>query len=163
MVFTMIKNCGNFLPLFLVDLLGRKPLMVLSHFAMGVATALYGVGLYVVANVEGGSSLSWWPVLLLWAFILSYSMGAGTLAYTLLGEMFAANVKTKAAPLCVVFLAGASFILDGIYTFMTNAFGVYSNYFLYSVFNFIWVVASIFIMVETKGKTFLEIEEMLAA
>jgi len=162
-VFTVIKNVGNLVPLVLVDWIGRKPLMVLSHAAMALVTATYGAGLYVVANEPGGSSLAWWPVVLLWAYALSYSAGAGTLAYTLLGEMFAANVKTKAAPLCVMFLAGASFVLDGTYTFMAHAFGVYSNYFMYSAFNFIWAVASAFIMVETKGKTFLEIEQMLAA
>ncbi|XP_003247762.1 facilitated trehalose transporter Tret1-like [Acyrthosiphon pisum] len=163
MVFTLTKSVGNFVPLVLVDWMGRKPLMVVSHAAMALVTAAYGVGLYVVANGPEDKPFAWWPVVSLWAYALSYSLGAGTLTYTLLGEMFAANVKTRAAPLCVMMLAGGSFVLDGTYTTIAQAFGVHSNYFMYSAFNLIWAVTAGFVMVETKGKTFLEIEEMLAS
>lgn len=163
MVFTAVKSVGNLVPLVLVDWMGRKPLMVVSHATMALVTAAYGAGLYVVAYGPVDKPLAWWPVVSLWAYASAYALGAGTLAYTLLGEMFAANVKTRAAPLCVMFLAGTSFLLDCTYTTITQALGVYANYFMYSAFNLVWAVAAAFVMVETKGKTFLEINQTLAS
>ncbi|XP_026819469.1 facilitated trehalose transporter Tret1-like [Rhopalosiphum maidis] len=160
-LFTVSKNIGTLLHMVLVDWMGRKPLMLCSHGAMAVLTAAYGVSLYAVANGPEDHPLAWWPVLTLWLYGLAYSVGAGSLTYTLIGEMFAANVKTKAAPLCVMCLAGASFLLDGTYTTMSRTFGVCSNYYMYSAFNLVWALIAGFVMIETKGKTFLEIEEIL--
>jgi len=73
-------------------------------------------GLYVVACKDGPedkNTLTWWPVMLLCAYVCesngSLDEHTGTLTYTILGEMFAANVKTKVARLFIMFVAGASF------------------------------------------------------
>ncbi|CAH1738038.1 facilitated trehalose transporter Tret1-like [Aphis gossypii] len=161
-LFTVSKNIGTLSNMALVDWMGRKPLMLISHAAMSALTALYGLSLYALANGPEDHPLAWCPVILLWLFGFAYSVGAGSLTYTLIGEMFAANVKTKAAPLCVMCLAGSSFLLDGIYTKISRAFGVYTNYYMYAVFNLVWAVVAGFVMIETKGKTFLEIEQILA-
>ncbi|CAH1738039.1 unnamed protein product [Aphis gossypii] len=161
-LFTVSKYIGTLSHMALVDWMGRKPLMLVSHATMAVLTAVYGLSLYALANGPEDRPLAWCPVVVLWLYGLAYSVGAGSLTYTLIGEMFAANVKTKAAPLCVMCLAGSSFLLDGTYTRISKVFGVYTNYYMYAVFNLVWAVVAGFVMIETKGKTFLEIEQILA-
>lgn len=161
-MFSVIKNIGNLICMAIIDWVGRKPLMILSHVLMGICTAAYAASLYAIEEIQEFGPYAWIPVIILWTYSISFALGAGSLCSTLMGEMFAANVKTKATPLCVVFLALSSFFIDSIYTIVTDSIGVYSNYIMYSAFNMIWVFIALVIMIETKGKTFLEIQQLLS-
>jgi len=159
MVFTAVKSAGNLVPLVLVDWMGRKPLIVVSHAPMASVTAAYGAGLHVVANGPVDK--------LYWRGGRCCRCGR-TPRPTLCLHADRRNVRGQRQDQdgpAVRHVPGRRVVPPRRYlhTTIAQAFGVYANYFMYSAFNLVWAVAAAFVMVETKGKTFLEIEQMLAS
>ena len=136
------------LAMFLVDKLGRKPLMMIG--ALGLAF-LY---INIVQLLHAGSTrISW--------FLLSaigiYAMSLGPVTWVLIAEIFPTKVRANAISLAVICLWLAYFIL--VFTFpilfekmKENTFYIYAGV---CAVGFLFVL---FKVKETKGKTLEEVE-----
>ncbi|VVC30146.1 Major facilitator superfamily domain,Major facilitator, sugar transporter-like [Cinara cedri] len=150
---SVIENFGNLITALLVERLGRKPLMILSYSAMAI------VQMVVMILPIPAPRIPWAPIVLMWLHGLSFGLGAASLSSTLLGEMFTMNIKTKAVPLCVLILH-ISFM--NIMNVQAEGWPVTNFQFaLCIIINIAWIIYTKYNMVETKGKTFLEIQKLL--
>ncbi|RZF47054.1 hypothetical protein LSTR_LSTR013191 [Laodelphax striatellus] len=160
--FGVLLTISNFLSMALLDIIGRKPLLIISNIIMAVV--LYATGVYfILESTEDfdANHLKWIPYVSILVFAICYSLGIGVVPNTLLGEYFPANVKGKAAAAATIFFSLSSFSSNKLYPLISAEFGFQVMFLFFGTINVVTIFLSFILVYETKNKTFAEIQEML--
>ena len=168
-----VQVVGTLVSVFLIDRLGRKTLLVLSSSGMFLSCLLLGVYFYIYENVCGGClgpdcggipvcqnpDIGWLAITTMVVFMGAYSIGWGPIPWTMLSELLADKVRTLVGSIAI--LANCAFAV-----IVTSSFEPYANavtpkfaWWTFSIFMFISVFAVVFILPETRGLSFHEIQE----
>lgn len=160
-ILTSIQFLVGFIAPPLVDKSGRKSLLLISHIGITAAHLLFAVYFFMKNQFGTIPSLSWLPLASLVLYITTYSLGSGPLPWTVIGEIFPLEVKNIATSVCIVFLNALAFIFLFGFNAVTTQIGMGG---IFSIFSGLNVLCTIFIyifVVETKGKSLLEIQKDL--
>jgi SP family arabinose:H+ symporter-like MFS transporter len=147
MAFTVVST-------FLVDRVGRKPIMLFASGGMGASLALLGLG-FAQAGASGWGLLVW-----ILTYVASFSIGMGGIYWVVVTEVFPTRVRGVASSLSVVFLWGGNFLVSQFFPAMLEVlagkvFYVFAFMCLLCFFFILWCVP------ETKGKSLEQIEHDL--
>ncbi|XP_026322866.1 facilitated trehalose transporter Tret1-like [Hyposmocoma kahamanoa] len=148
---------------FVVDRLGRRILLLIS--SCGTAIGLGLLGMYFILDETGSpaaDSLGFLPILSLVLFILTYCWGLGPLPWAVMGELFPIEVKAVASPIATAFCWVLSFLVTRYFQPVAKAVGMSVAFWIFGVCCVAAFFFVLFIVPETKGKSFAEIQEMLA-
>ncbi|KAE7999903.1 hypothetical protein FH972_004287 [Carpinus fangiana] len=153
------KTVFIFVATFLLDRVGRKPLLMIGTLGMVIALAVLGFALTMVEHTK--EKLMWaliLSIIAVYTFVAFFSMGIGPIAWVYLSEIFPLRVRALGVGIGVavnrLMNAAVSFSFISIYkaitmggaAFMFCGLGILSMVFFY------------FFLPETKGKTLEEIE-----
>ncbi|KZC10964.1 Facilitated trehalose transporter Tret1 [Dufourea novaeangliae] len=145
-----------------VDRLGRKLLLIISGIGEIVTLCALGTYFYLKDALHSDvSSISILPILSLVIFIATYCLGWGPLPWTMMGEMLATNVKSKASSIAVCMCWLLAFFITKFSGTLSESFGNYTLYWLFAVFCVISVVFTVMVLPETKGKNLQQIQDEL--
>ncbi|XP_015524361.1 facilitated trehalose transporter Tret1 [Neodiprion pinetum] len=146
----------------LVDRMGRRPLLIATTTAAGIALAascsFYFLKLGIGADVRG---TGWVLDASVMMYELAVALGLSPLSYMMLGELFPTNVKGVAVTLANVWAALLAFFVSKMYQVLSDNFGVYVSFAWFSVSCFIGIVFIAFFVPETKGKSLNQIQDQL--
>ncbi|XP_006571359.2 facilitated trehalose transporter Tret1 [Apis mellifera] len=145
-----------------VDRLGRKILLIFSGVGEIVSLAALGIYLYLDEQKADVESIRFLPILSLVIFIATYCVGWGPLPWTVMGEMFASNVKSKASGITVSICWLVSFFITKFANDLQDKFGSYTLFWLFAVFCVASVIFTILVLPETKGKSLQQIQNELS-
>ncbi|KAL3269489.1 hypothetical protein HHI36_008556 [Cryptolaemus montrouzieri] len=153
---------GFITPLF-IDRTGRIILLLISYVGMTLAHMTFG--LYFFMKDSGGnvSAISWLPLASLVAYIITYSIGSGPIPWSLIGEIFPLEVKGVATSVCIVVLNICAFVLIVSFNSMKDFFGLGQTFWIFGTSCIIAAIFSKFYIIETKGKSLMEIQTLLDA
>nr|XP_029723342.1 facilitated trehalose transporter Tret1-like [Aedes albopictus] len=146
----------------IVDRVGRRPTLLAS--AVGMCCSLVALGTYFYLDDSGSAaahSLSFLPVVSLVAFCFMFCTGFGPIAWVLLGEMFAPNIKSLASSVVSSICWTTSFFILFYFSALDDAIG---SHWLFWTFAICCAVAFVFtyvFVVETKGLSLPEIQARL--
>jgi MFS transporter, SP family, xylose:H+ symportor len=155
LVFTIVS-------IYLVDRLGRKPLMFIGTAGMLVSLTVVGLAAYT-------GSISTWLLPFLLLFMASFSISWGPVVWVLLSEIFPNNVRSLALSIAVFIQWVANFAVSQTFPLMTGnewlntrfhgafPFMVYAVLCLLA-FGFVWKYAP-----ETRNKTLEEMDDLWEA
>ncbi|XP_064074828.1 facilitated trehalose transporter Tret1-like [Vanessa tameamea] len=145
---------------FFVEKNGRKTLLVVSSTMCCLSMLLLGVYFYL-DDYSGFNKANWLPLVLLIIFFIGYDAGIGIVPNVLIGEMFTMNVRSKgsAVALTVSWLSG--FLVTVAYGAIVEHVGSYAAFWFFSCTGLISCLFTIFCIPETKGKSLLEVQDML--
>lgn len=147
----------------LTDSAGRRPLVIIS--SVGCSLSLYVVSAFFYLDEFTDydlSDCSWVIPLCIVLYNLFQAFGLDPVSMTYRVEMFPAHTRSSAASLnTLVFTIGA-FLTLKFYQVFADAFGVYSIFLLFSTCSFLGSIWLYFYAIETKNKTFSEIQKELA-
>ncbi|EZA54874.1 Facilitated trehalose transporter Tret1-2-like protein [Ooceraea biroi] len=144
----------------LIDKLGRKVLMVLSEAFMCVClTALAGFFVLKTYMPEQADKMHWLPLTSICVYILAFCFGAGPIPWAYMGEIFPTRLKGAASSSAAFFNWMLAFTVTISFPSAVDAFGNAAVLFFFALICFLSVFFVIFFMVETKGKTFAEIQQ----
>ncbi|XP_015369604.1 PREDICTED: facilitated trehalose transporter Tret1-2 homolog [Diuraphis noxia] len=160
--FAIVLVVVNFVGLALVDRVGRKPLLIGSEVGLGVVTFVFGVYYFAAEHFAGAAAAyRWLPYACHTTFAATFSIGIGFIPVVFLGEMFPVNVRSRCSAIASVTLAFFSFVSNKTFLVVSHWYGYYTMFWTFSAVNFACAYFSHRYAVETTGKTFLEIQEIL--
>jgi len=145
--------------IFLVDRVGRKPILLIGSVVMTVSLA--AMALCFAFAVQHGADVSlpapWGPIALVAAnlFVVGFGASWGPLVWVLLGEIFPSRIRGKALGVA----AGAQWIANFLITVTFPAMSAWSlpmTYGMYALFAALSFVFVLWRVPETKG---MELEQ----
>jgi len=138
--------------IFLVDKLGRKPLLLVASAGMGVSFGLLGGAFYF--KMFAGP----WVLGLVLLYIAFFAMAMGPIVWVVIAEIFPTRVRGRAMSIAIVFLWAADFVVSLSFPVMADKLSEAYTFWIYAV---VCAASFVFILMalpETKGKTLEEIE-----
>ncbi|XP_054278775.1 facilitated trehalose transporter Tret1-like [Macrosteles quadrilineatus] len=148
--------------MFLVDRLGRKMLLTSTSFGCGVMMFIAGLWFYLQTNTTlTVEKVSWIPFACFAAHGIMYALGLGPIGTAIKGEMLSADIRASASAITSIVFALSSLFLNQTYLPIADNIGMYVNYWIYAASCFICALFTIFVFVETKGKSLQEIQQKL--
>lgn len=170
---TFIKEANVVLPVFLcvvllgsvrvlatgtaaivLDKFGRKPPTLLSGISMSVC--MFGLALYNYLEIDG---YGWLPGVLLFVYIVMATIGFHAVPFAMTAEIFPRKARGLACGLTVGTGYFISFVCIKLYPAMVEHM---SNVVIFSIYGSFALLGTIFVkffVLETKGKSLMEIEE----
>lgn len=163
MIFATMMVTINFIGLALVDRIGRKPLLIFSELSLAAVMIVFGLYNFLTVAHGGGitTAAHWLPYMCYLVFSIAYSMGVGFIPVVLLAEMFPVNVRSHCSAIVSITLAFFSFVSNKIFLIVSQKYGYHVMFWGFAVINATCAYFAYRYVIETKGKTFLEIQEML--
>jgi SP family facilitated glucose transporter-like MFS transporter 8 len=156
-----IEVVMSFVPMFIVDKLGRKVLLIFSGLGMGVSTIILGT--YFFLNDEGFrvDNFTWVPVTFLSLYLITYCVGFGPVCFMVRSEICAPDIKGFAMGLALTMTWFFSFFTTKFFTNLVQALGVGPTFWMYGIFSLLSAVFVYFVLPETRAKSLAEIQRML--
>lgn len=146
-----INFAGTVVALFIIDRVGRKPLLLFA--SGGMALALGALVMALQLHAPGP-----WLLALIMLYVACFAVGLGPGVWVVITEIFPNAVRGRAASLATVALWIACTLISFTFLSLVKAAGLAGAFGLYAVlsaltFVFVWRAVP-----ETKGRTLEEIE-----
>ncbi|XP_047525558.1 facilitated trehalose transporter Tret1 isoform X1 [Pieris napi] len=159
-----VQVVASFITPLVVDRLGRRILLLISSCGTAIGAGLLGMFFLLQENdspvVE---TISFLPILSLVVFIVTYCWGLGPLPWAVMSELFPIEVKAAASPIATAFCWVMSFLVTRYFPTISSSLGMFVGFWIFGVCSVFAFFFTLFVVPETKGKSFQEIQEMLGA
>lgn len=158
----IVQFAASFIAPVFVERLGRKSMFLIS--GLGVILSEVSLGAYFYFKDQGANveALHWMPLLCLISFIITLNIGLGPLPWTVMAEICPSDIKSRVAMATAICCFLVAFLLTKFFHTVYSAIGMGGSFWLFAGFCFLGLVFVNFYLVETKGKKFSEIQELLA-
>ncbi|KAL1489124.1 hypothetical protein ABEB36_014067 [Hypothenemus hampei] len=149
-----------------VENLGRKILLMISAGVMAFSTLMMGVYFLLkeqkMVSQDTVESMGWLPLLALILFIIAFSLGMGPIPWLSSSEIFPPAIMARMSSYAGMFNWFLAFLVTIGYEPLSKALGAFTTFFIFTIVSTSAVFFVLFVMPETKGKSFQEIQEELA-
>ncbi|MGI8650869.1 MAG: sugar porter family MFS transporter [Rubrobacter sp.] len=151
----LVNFLMTFVAIYLIDRVGRKPLLVFGLVGM-IASLLILTGGFAVGGLEGAPA--WLTITGLLLYIASFAATFGPVMWVMLPEIFPLNVRGAGTGVSTIGNWGANFIVSLLFPVLAAAIGLTFVFGLLAVIS-VGALAFIIILVpETKGRSLEQIE-----
>uniref|UniRef100_A0A2A4IYC3 Major facilitator superfamily (MFS) profile domain-containing protein n=1 Tax=Heliothis virescens TaxID=7102 RepID=A0A2A4IYC3_HELVI len=145
-----------------VDRFGRKPVLLTSLF--GMALGMIGLGTFFQLKQEEvpiTGFLNFLPLLSMMLVVFCFNAGTGSILWTLIAELFDGPARAIGSTASIGVTTLFVFLSTKYFVSITNAIGAANTYWIFSCSCIINALFIMFFIPETKGKTFIQIQEEL--
>lgn len=150
---------------FLLDRVGRRPLLLSSVAGMIVSLAALASGLAVINN-HPDEKLMWAIVLciaMVMSFVGSFSMGLGPIAWVYSSEIFPLRLRAQGASIAVGVNRAMSGLMSMTFLSLYKAISISGAFFLYASIAAVSWVFFYTMLPETQGRTLEETEVLFGS
>lgn len=155
----LVVFCVTF---FIIDRFGRRPLMLISCY--GSTLTILALGTYFFFKDNEYSfvkHLNWLPITSLISYNILFSIGLGFGSMTYLSELFPMDVKSSATCMAEIITVILSFVTSLFFQMSQDHFGMCFPFLMFAFCCGICVIFIYKFVPETKGKSLMEIQEIL--
>ncbi|HVW77006.1 MAG TPA: sugar porter family MFS transporter [Alloacidobacterium sp.] len=149
-----INFLATIVALWLIDRLGRKPLLMFSSGCMAVCQLLLGVAFAMT------SPPAWLVLGCMLLCVAAFAVGLGPAIWVLMAELFPTRVRGRAMSVANTALWIASFVLTATFLSLAHAITITGAFCVYSGMCVLTLVLVWRFTPETKGKSLEEIEQL---
>lgn len=139
------------LAIWVVDRVGRRPLLLATSIGMGVSLVLLG-GAFVLGKPGG-----LWVLLFVLGYVASFAVAMGPVVWVVMSEIFPTRIRGLAMSMATVCLWGSCFAVSQFFPIMLKLLAGYV-FFVYAAMCVVAVGFVVLCVPETKGKSLEEIE-----
>lgn len=152
---------GTTLSVFIIDLGGRRILLLVSAIIMTPSIGGLGAFFYELDDPEhthyASTTLSWLPVTCLVVFYFGYNLAYGAIPWLMMGELFPLRAKGTASSIVTASSWLFAFFITKFFVNITDAIGRAGAYWIFTAFCALSVPFVFIFVPETKGKTLEQI------
>ena len=154
---TMLLGCVNagmtVIALWLIDRLGRRPLLMIGLIGMSVSLGVLGFFFYHLSSLE-----SFMAVLALMAYIAFFAISLGPIAWLIISEIYPLGIRGRAMGAATFANWASNYLISLTFLSLIHLVGASFTFWVYMIISLIglWFVYKM--VPETKGKTFEEIQ-----
>ncbi len=152
---------SNILSGFLLDIIGRKPILLFSTISTSICMFV-GALYFIFQPIPVDTRYYPIPYSIVITFSLVFTAGLGVIPATFQGELFPAEIKQHASAIVVMALSLGSFLVNITHDRITDFAGVAGNYLVAAGCSLFFSIFTCVYVFETKGKTLIEIQETLS-
>lgn len=149
-----------------IEKLGRKILLMASCGFMCLSTFMLGLYFslknHQLIDEYAVRDIGFIPILSVIIFIIAFSIGLGPIPWLASSEIFPPEVKAKCSSAAATFNWFLAFIITRFYLNVASAIGNDITFYFFSFIMLTGIFFVLFVVPETKGKTFAEIQSELA-
>lgn len=147
--------------IFLIDRVGRKPLLYVSTIGMTTCLFILAISLSFLSHEIGSKEVGIGvAILMVCGNVAFFSVGIGPVCWVLTSEIFPLRLRAQAAALGAVGNRVSSGLVAMSFLSVTRAITVAGTFFIFAVVSLLSVVFVHLCVPETKGKTLEEIEQL---
>lgn len=148
--------------LFIIDRYGRIPLLLLSSVFQVISIACLSVYFFLKEKDEKSvESMGWLPLLSICLYILMFSVGFGPVPWVFMAEVFTEDVKGIAGSISATTNWSCAFIVTQVFPILNDSIGGGACFAIFAVISAVGGIYIYFCVLETKGKSFAEIQAEL--
>jgi MFS transporter, SP family, galactose:H+ symporter len=149
-----VVNFGmTIVAMFLVDRIGRRPLLLIGIAGMIVTLAVLALSFQgTLANLE------WIAVICLMGYVASFAIGLGPIFWLIIAEIYPLKVRGLAEGTAATFNWASNLIVSLTFLTLLEKLGASSTFALYAFFSVLSWLFSYYFVPETKGQTLEQIE-----
>lgn len=144
--------------IWLLDKLGRKPLLYIGLIGMAVSLGALGTAFALPAL---SAHLKWVAVASVICYIASFAVSLGPICWLIIAEIYPLNVRGRAMSIATLSNWGFNFIVASTFLTLTEKLGKCGAFWLYALVCAAGIVYTKFFVPETKGITLEKIEAYL--
>ncbi|KAH7823017.1 putative Sugar Porter (SP) Family MFS Transporter [Monocercomonoides exilis] len=142
---------------FLVDRLGRRPLLTAGFSLMSIGHVLAFVSTFIDASSSLAASVAV-ALVGIALFVLGFEVGPGPIFHVLMSELYPAEVRGRAISVLFTINWLANIAIVFVYLPLASAITERYTFLIFMILSVIAVVFIIFVVPETKGLTLEEIQ-----
>ncbi|CAG9832165.1 unnamed protein product [Diabrotica balteata] len=146
----------------IVERFGRRSLLIVSASGAAIPVSLLGVFFYLKhINSPLVPLYPWVPLVCVLTYISFYSIGLGPIPITVMGEMFSSDIRSTGCALVTTFSSVAVTMYIAAYPIVAELMGIHWCMWTFGTCCFGGALLIYFLLPETKGKSVVEIQEIL--
>jgi sugar porter (SP) family MFS transporter len=147
----LINLICTIIALWIIDRVGRKPLLLSASAGMGISLTLLALAFYLQLS----SSII---LTLILFYVACFAIGVGPGVWLLMSELFPTSVRGRAMSIATICLWSACTLVTFTFLTLVKTVGSYGAFLIYAIFCFATFLLVWLLVPETKGKTLEEIE-----
>ena len=140
----------------LIDRLGRKPLLYIGMSGMAFSLSVLGVAFYLPGAAE---ALKWIAVGSIIFYIASFAISLGPIFWLIIAEIYPMQIRGRAMSLATVANWVFNMIVAATFLTLTETIGKAGTFWLFAFISVAGVLYCYVFVPETKGRSLEEIEE----
>ena len=145
MVFTLVA-------IWLIDQVGRKPLMIGG--ATGMTLSLTLIGLSFRYDLFGGV----WLLVLIVVYVSSFAASLGPVVWVIISEIFPNRIRGRAMSVATVALWASNYLVSQTFPVLIESAGSALTFWFFALMCIATILFTGFVVPETKGRSLEEIE-----
>lgn len=142
---------STILTMFVVDKLGRKPLLLFSSIGVIISLVMFAI------EFKYGIFSNTMVLSIVLLAIVSYAIGIGSCSWLIVSEIFPTRVRGRATSICTFTLWVTDFLILLIFPKLQEWSQV-GTFFIFAIITLILMLVLIRLVPETKGRTLEQIE-----
>ncbi|KAJ8917707.1 hypothetical protein NQ315_005156 [Exocentrus adspersus] len=151
---------------FAIDKLGRKILLMTSCGFVSLSCFLLGFFFslkdHKIIDEYGVQDIGFLPILSIIMFMMAFAIGLGPIPWLASAEIFPPEIKAKCTSAAATFNWFLAFLITRFYLNVAHTIGTDITFYFFSAVCLSGVFFVLFVVPETKGKTFAEIQAELS-
>lgn len=156
---TLLNFLSTVVAFFLIDKVGRRPLMLAGTFGV----AIFLLFLSAVSYFSAPSPLQGYLIIIgMVGYIISFAIGPGVIAWLCLSEILPMPIRGNGMAICLFANSLTSTLLASVFLAIAHALGYAGNFILCSISTFIYFILVYRFLPESNQKTLEEIEQGFA-
>lgn len=161
---TIITTLGipaTWAALYTSDKFGRTTILLWSCISIAITSTAMGIHFQLLDLGYIDPNLQWITIISIAIYRSTLSIGIFTIIPTLMGEMFAPNVKSLCCSISLIMNSISTFVSQKYFVFLVECLTYKYVFYILAVVHLLLGIYAIRIIPETKGKSLQEIQALL--